>query len=64
MDRTHRLGQKRVVTVIRLVSSQTIEEKILNLHEKKQDLSDSILDGTGDTYKLTYEDIMDMVSPF
>ena len=64
MDRTHRLGQKRVVTVIRLVSSQTIEEKILNLHEKKQDLSDSILDGTGDTYKLTYEDVMDMVSPF
>ena len=64
MDRTHRLGQKRVVTVIRLVSSQTIEEKIMNLHEKKQDLSDSILDGTGDTYKLTYEDIMDMVSPF
>lgn len=64
MDRTHRLGQKRVVTVIRLVSSQTIEEKILNLHEKKQDLSDNILDGTGETYKLSYEDILDMVTPF
>ena len=38
VDRTHRIGQKRVVTAIRLVSSQTIEEKILNLHEKKQDL--------------------------
>ncbi len=64
MDRTHRLGQKRVVTVIRLVSSQTIEEKILTLHEKKQDLSDSILDGTGESYKLSYEDILDMVAPF
>ena len=64
MDRTHRLGQKRVVTVIRLVSSQTIEEKILNLHEKKQDLSDTILDDTGDSYKLSYEDILDMVTPF
>ena len=64
MDRTHRLGQKRVVTVIRLISSQTIEEKILNLHEKKQDLSDNILDGTGESYKLSYEDILDMVTPF
>ena len=64
MDRTHRIGQKRVVTVIRLVSNQTIEEKILNLHEKKQDLSDNILDGTGESYKLTYEDVLDMVSPF
>lgn len=64
MDRTYRLGQKRVVTVIRLISSHTIEEKILNLHEKKQELSDNILIGTSDSYKLTYEDVLDMVTPF
>lgn len=64
MDRAHRLGQKRVVTVIRLISAQTIEEKILRLHEDKQQLTDDILDGTGESNKLTYEDIMDMVSPF
>lgn len=64
MDRAHRIGQKRVVTVIRLVSAQTIEEKILNLHEEKQRLTDDILEGTGDSSKLTYEDVMDMVSPF
>lgn len=64
MDRAHRIGQKRVVTVIRLISSQTIEEKILQLHETKQTLSDDILDGTAETYKLTYEDVMDMVAPF
>ncbi|MBO7481064.1 MAG: DEAD/DEAH box helicase [Bacteroidales bacterium] len=64
MDRAHRIGQKRVVTVIRLISSQTIEEKILQLHETKQTLSDDMLDGTSETYKLTYEDIMDMVTPF
>lgn len=64
MDRAHRLGQKRVVTVIRLISAQTIEEKILRLHEDKQQLADDILDGTGESNKLTYEDIMDMVSPF
>ena len=64
MDRAHRIGQKRVVTVIRLVSAQTIEEKILNLHEEKQKLTDDILEGTGESSKLTYEDVMDMVSPF
>ena len=64
MDRAHRLGQKRVVSVIRLISQHTIEEKILRLHETKQNLSDDILDGTADSYKLTYEDVMDMVAPF
>ncbi len=64
MDRAHRLGQKRVVSVIRLITSNTIEEKILRLHETKQNLSDDILEGTGESYKLTYEDVMDMVTPF
>lgn len=64
MDRAHRLGQTRNVTVIRLVCEQTIEEKILRLHEAKQSLSDEILEDTGLSYKLTYEDIMDMVAPF
>ena len=30
----------------------------------KQALTDEILEGTGDSYKLTYEDVMDMVSTF
>lgn len=64
MDRAHRIGQKRVVSVIRLISSQTIEEKIMRLHETKQNLSDDILEGTAESYKLTYEDVMDMVAPF
>lgn len=64
MDRAHRIGQKREVTVIRLITCQTIEEKILRLHERKQELSDEILDGTSDSWQLTYEDILDMVSPF
>lgn len=64
MDRAHRLGQQRAVTVIRLISAQTIEEKILHLHDDKQHLTDDILEGTGESSKLTYEDVMDMVSPF
>ena len=63
-DRAYRLGQKRCVSVIRLISEHTIEEKILRLHEKKQQLSDDVLNGTSESYKLTYEDILDMVAPY
>ena len=64
MDRAHRIGQQRNVTVIRLIARHTIEEKILHLHESKQALSDEMLDGTADSYHLTMDDILDMVSPF
>lgn len=64
MDRAHRIGQQRCVSVIRLISEHTIEEKVLRLHEQKKELYDDILDGTNQTYKLTYEDMLDMVSPF
>ena len=63
-DRAHRLGQERNVTVIRLVSANTIEEKILKLHEQKQDLSDKILEGTSASAALTMDEVLDMVSPY
>lgn len=63
-DRAHRLGQERNVTVIRLVAANTIEEKILTLHEKKQDLSDRILEGTSGSAALSMDEILDMVSPY
>lgn len=61
-DRAHRLGQDRVVTVIKMVAKHTIEEKILRLHETKQDLSDTILDGTGESSRLSYDDMMELIS--
>ena len=63
-DRAHRIGQERNVTVIRLVSANTIEEKILKLHEDKQSLSDRILDGTSGSAALSMDEILDMVSPY
>ncbi len=44
-DRAHRMGQVRPVTIYRLVTEATIEEKILALHAEKRDLADSLLDG-------------------
>ena len=64
MDRAHRIGQQRMVTVIRLIARHTIEEKILRLHETKQALADEMLEGTAYSGKLTMDDVLDMVSPF
>ena len=44
-DRTHRIGQTKNVEVIKLICKGTIEEKILDLQQKKKVLSDSILEG-------------------
>ena len=64
MDRAHRIGQMRTVTVIRLIARHTIEEKILRLHETKLQLSEEMLDGTAYSGKLTMDDVLEMVSPF
>ena len=45
-DRAHRIGQTRTVTVYKLITSQSIEEKIVKLQETKKDLADQILSGT------------------
>ena len=45
-DRAHRIGQKNIVEVIRLISKGTIEEKVLELQNKKKELSDKLIDGT------------------
>lgn len=42
--RAHRLGQKNKVHVVRFVSKNTIEEKIINLQQTKKELSQSIVD--------------------
>ena len=61
-DRAHRIGQERPVTVYRLVAEGTIEEKILQLHEKKRDLADSLLAGTDVSAKLTAKDLLNLIA--
>src|SRR6185436_18813470 len=43
VDRAHRLGQTRKVTATRIVASDTVEEKILELQSHKKALADSII---------------------
>lgn len=61
-DRAYRIGQTQAVTVYHLISHHTIEEKILRLHESKRSLSDSILEGADQNYKLTAKDMLEMLS--
>lgn len=43
IDRSHRIGQTRRVFAYRLICSDTVEEKILDLQQRKRDLADAIL---------------------
>ena len=45
VDRVHRIGQSREVSVYRLVARGTVEEKILELKQKKRDISGRLLGG-------------------
>ncbi len=60
-DRAHRIGQKRPVTIYRLVTQNTIEEKIVALHTHKRDLATSLLEGTDTGAKLSLEDMMELI---
>ncbi|WML34178.1 DEAD/DEAH box helicase [Clostridium sp. OS1-26] len=44
-DRAHRIGQRNVVEVVKLVARGTIEEKIILLQEHKKELIDNIITG-------------------
>ena len=60
-DRTYRIGQKKNVQVYKLITKDSIEERIYELQEKKAELAKSML-STETTFinKLTREDIMSL----
>lgn len=62
-DRAHRIGQKNVVTVYKLVVKGTIEEKIVALQKQKARLADDILGGEGvGSARLTREDLLEILT--
>ncbi len=60
-DRAHRIGQSRPVTVYRLVSENTIEEKIIELHNTKRDLADTLLEGSDQSGKLSTKELLELI---
>lgn len=65
-DRAHRIGQKNTVEVIKLITKGTIEEKILELQQKKKVLSDSVIEGDNRDQnlinKLSEKDIKELLA--
>jgi superfamily II DNA or RNA helicase len=62
IDRTHRIGQTRPVNVYRMVSRDTIEEKVVALQERKRDLFARVVDeGAAMSSALTADDLRELL---
>ena len=63
-DRAHRIGQTKKVTVLKLVTKGTIEERIIELQEKKKVLRDNLIEGHNSEAlsSLTEKDIKDLLA--
>ncbi len=64
-DRAHRIGQTKTVSVIKLVTKGTIEERIIELQDKKKILSENLIEGKNDSESLsslTEKDIRNLLS--
>jgi len=63
IDRTHRIGQDKHVMVYRLVSSDTIEEKVVSLQQRKRELFSQVVDqGALASGIITAEDIRGLLT--
>ena len=60
-DRAHRIGQTRPVTIYRLVTEGTIEEQIVDIHHRKRDLADRLLEGADAAGRLSTEELLELL---
>lgn len=60
-DRAHRIGQEHPVTIYRLVTRGTIEEKILELHREKRELAEALLAEGDAVARMTPEELMNLI---
>lgn len=62
-DRAHRIGQTKTVDVYRVIAKDTIEERIVKLQERKAELAEQLMDGSGlvSLGSLSREDLVDLL---
>jgi non-specific serine/threonine protein kinase len=62
-DRAHRIGQTKKVFTYKLITKDSVEEKILLLQQQKKDLVEKLITTEGGLYKsLNRQDIIDLFS--
>ena len=62
-DRAYRIGQKRPVFVYNLIVAGSVEERMLRLQQKKQQLANTLLGSGGVPSRLTESDLEDLFAP-
>ncbi len=60
-DRAHRIGQRRPVTIYRLMTRGTVEEKIVQMHRRKRKLADNLLAGSDLSGKISAEELLALI---
>lgn len=60
-DRAHRIGQQSVVTSIKLIARDTVEERVLKMQEKKKELLTGAIDADAALGSLDPEDLRELV---
>ena len=60
-DRAHRIGQRRPVTIYRLVAKGTIEEQVVALHHRKRALAERLLEGTDTPARLDAGELLELL---
>ena len=61
-DRIYRIGQKKKVTVFKLIAAGTIEEKVQTLQETKKKLFDDVIEGNDIPQNITMKDIRNLLN--
>jgi len=61
-DRAHRIGQTRPVMVYRLVATDTVEERVLALQERKRALAEAALGGADAAAAITRDELLQLLS--
>lgn len=65
MDRVHRIGQTKEVRIVRIIARNSIEERILELQEKKKRMASEAFDRKGglrDQREIKIDDIRTLIS--
>lgn len=62
-DRAHRIGQKKTVHVVKLITSHTVEERVLAMQQKKQRVIDATVNASDSETisKMSFEDLQNLI---